>query len=368
MVKLVRKEEANKYPKVAKDLLNIDRIPNWVELDLSGFPTLSLIGTGLRNVKNSGVFIHPDDLPRIKDRSVNFPEILSHSHGKSYKGSLVYRDRNDGKLVSVPIPVMNKIKRIQVLSEVDTILHLGRTNLTVYTTGSNNNKGFIIPNTFYGINEGRTSASETDFTVTYTSLFNIDKQSNSYIEKKAETRITKEESIVLLEGLIDNTYKKARDKNLKKALMKELCNSIDQELFDEEINEETVKENISDIKDLGSEVFKNIPKIFIYTYNMYFSTQNQVNGFLALLGLQAIPPEIEDPSIQSVNRNEVEGNIYVFRPDLKNEKDEGKRKHILSILTYPQDKYTISRAINKWDDQLLFSSNGYLNKVISDIK
>jgi hypothetical protein len=362
MVKLIRKEGATKYPNIAKDLLQISSIPNWVELDLSKFSRDSLIGTGLSAVKNSGVYIHPDDIPLLNGLSVNFQEILSHSYGTSSDGTLTYRPSNQSTrvLVSIPLDVMRVIKNIRVLTDIDKILDFHRTDTMIYTTGSGGIKGYRIPNSYYGITEGMVSAQITDFTCTYRSLLSVDKQ--SFIEQKSDESLTQDQCFELLLGLLEFTPKNSRDKQLKKELMSSLIQSVDSSLFDEPITENLLIANKDILADLGPSTFTNTPKVKFYTYSMYFYTQNQVNSFLKMLNKDPkVGNSVQQPN---VNRNAgTETNIYVFRPSLKGATDENKRKHILSILTCPTGQFKISQAIKNWNEPLKFSPTGHLDSV-----
>ena len=253
MVRLIRKEEKDVYPRIAKDLLKISKIPSWVELDLSGFPKTSLIGTGLDPVKNSGVFIHPEDIPLLGNVNVNFQEVLSHSYGTSSGGTLTYRPLNQSTriLVSIPLEIMKSIKNTTTLTDIDKILGFHRMNTEIYTTGSGGIKGYKIPLSYYGMNEGRTSPQITDFTCQYKSLLPLGKQ--NFIEKTVEDLLTKEQCLTLLLGLLEFTPKIARDKQLKKDLLQSLMLSLDSSLFDGNVTEEIVKLNKDIISDLGTD-------------------------------------------------------------------------------------------------------------------
>ncbi len=366
MVKLRRVENRESYPKKASDLLNLSNIPGWVELDLSGFSRTELVGTGLRNVKNSGIFIHPEDLSLLENTTVNFPIILSHSYGTSSKGTLTYRpqDLSTRELVSVPIKIIKAtLNNIPYLSEIDKLADstFKHSEIKIYTTGSNGVRGLIVPNRYYNLNEGRTNASIADFTCNYTSLLNLGKQ--SFIEKVEENTLNLQSCFNLLLSLISYNPKIRKEKDLKKEVLNELVKCIDEDLFGEKVTEELLKENLPTLQDLDESIFTSNPNIPVYTYHMYFTTYPQINNFLKLMGKEKeFGNNINNPR---VSRNDEE-NIYIFRPELKDENDESRRKHILSILTRPQGQFKVGRAIQRWDDKLTFNSNGHLESVSSN--
>ena len=363
MVKLRKIEASAYYPKKASDLLHTSSIPGWVELDLSGFSRDKLSGTGLKNVKNSGVFIHPDDIPLLEKDSINFPIILSHSYGLSKDNSLTYRPKelSTRELVSVPEEIIKSaIKNTRYLSEIDKLAGLNfKRDLTIYTTGSNGIKGLQVPNSYYNIAEGRVKASETDFTCFYKSLYDLGKQ--TFIEKKEKSNLDLESCFNLLTKILPYNPKIRREIDLRTDIINKFIKSLDKSLLGENITEDSLKADLDTIKELDSSIFKSNPHIPVYTYNLYFTKYTQINIFLNLLGKdKKFTNSIDKP--QNINRNS-SGNIYIFRPGLSKESDENKRKHILSIITQPQGQFKLGRAIDHWNDSLNFNSNGHLDSV-----
>ena len=363
MVKLRKIEESVYYPKKASDLLQIISIPGWVELDLSGFSRDKLSGTGLNNVRNSGVFIHPDDIPLLENNSVNFPIILSHSYGISKDNSLTYRPKelSTRELVSVPEEIIKSaLKNTRYLSEIDKLAGFNfKRDITIYTTGSNGIKGLQVPNKYYNIDEGRIKASETDFTCFYKSLYDLGKQ--TFIEKKEESNLDLESCFNLLTKILPYNPKIRREIDLRTNIISKFIKSLDKSLLGEDITEESLKTDLDIIKELDSSIFISDPQIPVYAYTLYFTKYTQINTFLNFLGKnKKFTNSIDKP--KNINRNS-SGNIYIFRPGLSKESDENKRKHILSILTQPQGQFKVGRAIDHWNDSLNFNSNGHLDSV-----
>ena len=367
MVKLARKEYVIRYPKTAKDLLSIETLPGWVELDLSKIPREELVGTGLQNVKNSGVYIHPSDIQYLKSKSVNLSEVISHSYGNRSGNTLVYRPTglSTRVLVTVPLVLVKKIWSKRYLSEIDRFLakldpSFGQHSYQIYTTGSNGEKGYKIPNSYYGIKEGRSDARITDFELDCVSV--VDISDLSCVEKSKSIRLEDDLVFPLFIFLLETSFSTAQDKKIKEDILQSCMKVIDWDLLDCDKSIKSLEDNKDFLEELGKDIFTSTPVIKYYSYHLYFDDIKKISQFLDFFKKDAKLPD-QIPSTKVDRNSDIESNIYLFRPSLKNETDESKKKHILSILTKPANQFKVSRAISSWSDKIQFNPDGSIAKL-----
>ena len=381
MVKLIRKESVAKNPATLKDLINIAlsdpswKPLNWIELDLSEYSRNAVTGSGLTNGVNKGVYIHKDDIKRLGSFNVNFPEILSHSIGMNVGDTLVCRPDNQSTrvLVSVPLVVIKKVWSNKFLCEVDRVIAgiIGKGNpkfyqhnYHIYTTGSNTIKGYEIPNSYYGIKEGKTSQAITDFEFDVSTV--IDMGSLKGVAEVV-TKGNLEDSVAfeLFVRLLNADVIKretARDREIKKGVLSIFFEALDWGVLDLEYDgviDSSVKKMrgmIDDIKEWGYDaLFPKGVHIPYTKYHLYFNTLSSVNQFLSFVGKQGFGSFLEVSQVD-VKRTE-EDNIYLYIPSKVKEGD----LHVLSILTMPAGQFKVGQAAKNDSAALNFDSKGHLS-------
>ena len=381
MVKLIRKESVAKNPATLKDLINIAlsdpswKPLNWIELDLSDYSRDAVTGSGLTNGVNKGVYIHKDDVKRLGSFNVNFPEILSHSVGKNTGDTLVFRPDNQSTrvLVSVPLVVIKKVWSNKFLCEVDRVIagiigtgnpKFYQHNYHIYTTGSNAIKGYEIPNSYYGIKEGKTSHTITDFEFDVSTV--IDMSGLGGIAKvitkgNLDDSVAFELFVRLLNAEV-NKRETARDREIKKGVLSIFFGALDWSVLDLEydgvIDSEVKKLSgmIEDIKEWGYDaLFPKGVRIPYTKYHLYFNTLSSVNQFLGFVGKQGFDSSMEVSQVDVKRTGE--DNIYLYIPSKAREGN----LHVLSILTMPTGQFKVGQAAKNDRAILNFDSNGHLS-------
>ena len=381
MVKLIRKESVAKNPATLKDLIHIAlsdpswKPLNWIELDLSEYSSNAVTGSGLTNGVNKGVYIHQDDVKRLGSFSVNFSEILSHSVGMNIGDTLVCRPNGQSTriLVSVPLVVIKKVWSNKFLCEVDRIIAgiIGKGNpkfyqhnYHIYTTGANTIKGYEIPNSYYGIKEGKTSPTITDFEFDVSTVIDMSSL-NGVAEAVTEGKLEDSVAFELFVNLLNAGVSKretARDREIKKGVLSIFFEALDWGVLDLEYDgviDSAVKKlrgMVEDIKDWGYEdLFPKGVHIPYTKYHLYFKTLSSVNKFLDFVGKQGFGTSLEVSPVD-VKRTE-EDNIYLYIPS----KAKEGNLHVLSILTMPTGQFKVGQAARNDQAKLSFDSNGHLS-------
>lgn len=335
----------------------------WVELDLSGLNRRNMGYSGFIAGRNPGVYIHKDDLNRLKDSDdvINYKEIVNHSFGysKDINGdnSLTFLPVDDTytlftKRVALPREIIRKLTKYKYLSSIDEYIHLEEMNWTVYSTqGNNTQRSLIIPKSVY--EKKISSLDYAEYEAIYFSLRPLSTRNNFVTERK-EFPITIEQLSSLIKFFYEYQnlkLEKDYDKSLASLLKKEIERCLDEDYNnpdDKNHGLEKVKEVLS-IEDINMAIhgdktaqedvlaiFTKLPNIPVYNYIFNIYTIGQYNKFLGLMEDSA--SLITRPYIKGKEENRTEKDTIFIIDTRRN------AKHLIGYLTKDNDTLILGAA------------------------
>ena len=265
----------------------------WVELDLSGMNRRNMGFSGFFAGKNPGVYIHKDDLNRLKNSEdiINYKEIVNHSYGSPRNNSITFcpPDNLFTKRVAIPRELVKKLIKYKYLSSIDEYIHLEEMDWIVYSNqGNNTGKSLVIPKAVY---ERKVSGLDyAEYEATYSSLRKL---SNSDIitEKNILGFIDTKQLLLLLRFFYENQNPPEKyDSLLYTELKKEIEGCLDKDNFDS-LEDVKIVLSLSDLDlaihgDMEKQkdalnVFSIIPNIPIYKYTINIYTIDQYRKFIS---------------------------------------------------------------------------------------